>query len=99
MSRVKSTLRVRAPGANPPQPEPATAGARSVFGVRVMGGSVVVETLLLRADGQLQQMPVVFPSREYALEQIQQLGQIVLQHFDQIEHRQQAPAQPERVPT
>ncbi len=96
MSRVKSTLRVRPPGANPPQPDPASA--RSVFGVRVMGQSVVVETLLLRADGQLQQMPAVFPSREYALEQIQQLGQIVLQHFDQIERQQPAQAQTEIVP-
>ncbi len=93
-------MRVRAPGAKPPQqPEPGPAGARSVFGVRAMGQSVVVETLLLRADGQLQQMPAVFPSREYAIEQIQQLGQIVLQHFDQIERPQPAPAQVEDVAT
>ena len=96
MSPVKSTLRVRPAvigteaGATPAQAGPRMA--RSVFAVRAVEQGVSVETLLLHADGQLQRMPAVFPSRAYAMEQIEQLARIVHQHFDQFERQQDPPA-------
>ena len=91
MSRVKSTLRVRAPGAASFKPAsmsaPGQVYGRSVFAVRTLEHAVSVETMLLQADGQLQRMPALFPSRAYAMEQIEQLMRIVQQHFDQLQHK------------
>jgi hypothetical protein len=96
MSPVKSTLRVRPAGVGPEagasRAQLGPPSARSVFAVRAVEQGVSVETLLLRADGQLQRMPAVFPSRAYAMEQIEQLVRIVHQHFDQLERRQDSRA-------
>ncbi len=98
MSRVKSTLRVRQAGEGSVPSAPAQhdmqESGRSVFAVREVARAVSVETMLLRTDGQLRRMPAIFPNRAYAMQQIEQLAQLVQQHFDRIERAQPAAATP-----
>ena len=57
---------------------------RGVFAVRTLGDAVSVEAAFLAEDGNVLRLPAVFPTREYALGQIDELRQIVSQHFDQL---------------
>jgi hypothetical protein len=57
---------------------------RGVFAVRTLGEAVSVESAFLAEDGNVLRLPAVFPNREYALAQIEELRQIVNQHFDGI---------------
>lgn len=57
---------------------------RGVFAVRTLGDAVSVEAAFLAEDGNVLRLPAVFPNREYALGQIDELRQIVNQHFDQL---------------
>lgn len=89
MKEIKKTLRVR--GSAEQGAEQPAAGVerqitgRSVFSVSTVPGGISIETLFLRADGQLLRMPGLFPNRSYALGQIEELVQLVNQHFDAIE--------------
>lgn len=58
---------------------------RGVFAVRTLGTAVSVESAFLEGSGKVLRLPAVFPNREYALQQIDELRQIVSQHFDDIE--------------
>ena len=58
---------------------------RGVFAVRTLGGAVSVEAAFLAEDGNVLRLPAVFPNREYALAQVDELRQIVNQHFDQLD--------------
>lgn len=97
MSRVKSTLRVRPSGTGPAEPTSAAATGqafgRSVFAVRTVEQAVSVETMLLHANGQLQRMPAIFPTRAYAMQQIDLLARVVQQQFDDLQPPQSDPAQ------
>ncbi len=62
---------------------PQQIQGRSVFGVETTAAGVAVNTLFLAQDGRLVAMPAVFPSLPYALEQIEELRQLVTQHFSQ----------------
>lgn len=61
---------------------------RGVFAVRSLGAAVSVESAFLEESGNVLRLPAVFPNREYALQQIDELRQIVIQHFDDIEKLQ-----------
>lgn len=58
---------------------------RSVFAVRILGNAVSVESVFIKEDGDALRLPAVFPDRQYALSQIDELRQIVSQHFDELE--------------
>lgn len=57
---------------------------RGVFAVRTLGEAVSVEAAFLAEDGNVLRLPAVFPNREYALQQIDELRDIVARHFNEI---------------
>lgn len=58
---------------------------RSVFAVRTLGNTVSVESAFVEETGNVLRLPAVFPNREYAMAQIDELRQIVNDHFDGLE--------------
>ena len=56
---------------------------RAVFAVDTSAAGIVVRTALLSEQGQLLEMPAVFPDLSYALNQIDHLRQIVIDRFAQ----------------
>ena len=74
-------------GAAAPFAANAVAGdsvsGRSVFLVETVAAGVSVRTVFLTADQKLLEMPAVFPDLGYALDQIDDLRRIVIQHFSQ----------------
>jgi len=70
------------------QEQPITG--RGIFVVQMMENAVSVEGAFLVEDGKLMKMPAVFPNRQYALEQIEELCQIINRNFDEIEGRANA---------
>lgn len=58
---------------------------RGVFLVTVADQAVLVEGAFLEDKGQVLKMPAVFANREYALEQIDELRQIVIKRFEELE--------------
>jgi hypothetical protein len=75
---------IQAQTAQAPQEGQSISG-RGVFAVRSLGDAVSVEAAFLVEDGNVLRLPAVFPNREYAMGQIEELRQIVNQHFDAIE--------------
>lgn len=57
---------------------------RGVFAVRTLGTAVSVEAAFLAEDGNVLRLPAVFPNREYAQAQLEELWQLVNRHFDEI---------------
>lgn len=58
---------------------------RGVFAVRTLGTAVSVETAFLEENGNVLRLPAVFPNREYALAQLDELRLLLNQHFDAID--------------
>lgn len=58
-----------------------TFTGRSVFSVEITPEGVMVKTRFLTEDGQVLDMPAVFPSPDYALAQIDELRVLVSQKF------------------
>lgn len=58
-----------------------TLTGRSVFSVELTPEGVMVKTRFLTEDGQLMDMPAIFPSPDYALAQIDELRLLVSQKF------------------
>ena len=58
---------------------------RGVFAVRTLGNAVSVESAFLVQDGNILRLPAVFPNREYAMAQVDELRQILNQHFDELD--------------
>lgn len=58
---------------------------RGVFAVRTLGNAVSVESAFLVEDGNILRLPAVFPNREYAMAQVDELRQILNQHFDELD--------------
>ena len=56
---------------------------RGVFAVRTLGAVVSVEAAFLAEDGNVLRLPAVFPNRQYAIEQIDELRALVNRHFDE----------------
>lgn len=56
---------------------------RAVFAVDTSAAGIVVRTAFLAEQGQLIEMPAIFPDLSYALTQIDQLRQIVIDRFAQ----------------
>ena len=54
---------------------------RSVFSVEITPEGVMVKTRFLTEDGQVLDMPAIFPSPDYALAQIDELRALVSQQF------------------
>ena len=57
---------------------------RGVFAVRTLGNAVSVEAAFLAEDGNVLRLPAVFPNREYALAQVEELRTSINQHFDSL---------------
>ncbi|MBU3637237.1 hypothetical protein [Polynucleobacter sp. es-MAR-4] len=58
---------------------------RGVFAVRTLGAAVSVEAAFLAEDGNVLRLPAVFPNRQYAIEQIDELRELVNRHFDDLD--------------
>jgi hypothetical protein len=58
---------------------------RGVFAVRTLGAAVSVEAAFLAEDGNVLRLPAVFPNRQYAIEQIDELRDLVNRHFDELD--------------
>jgi hypothetical protein len=58
---------------------------RGIFAVRILGNAVSVQSAFIKEDGEVLSLPAVFPDRQYALSQIDELRQIVNQHFDELD--------------
>jgi hypothetical protein len=58
---------------------------RGVFAVRTLGEAVSVEAAFLAEDGNVLRLPAVFPNRQYAIEQIDELRALVNRHFDELD--------------
>ena len=58
---------------------------RGVFAVRALGAAVSVEAAFLAEDGNVLRLPAVFPNRQYAIEQIDELRALVNRHFDELD--------------
>jgi len=58
---------------------------RGVFAVRTLGVAVSVEAAFLAEDGNVLRLPAVFPNRQYAIEQIDELRALVNRHFDELD--------------
>jgi hypothetical protein len=56
---------------------------RSIFIVETTASGIQVQTGFLAEDGRVMQLPAIFPTQEYALTQINELRNIVIQHFAQ----------------
>lgn len=56
---------------------------RSVFLVETTASGIAVQTTFLTEQGQMLQMPAIFPNLDYALSQIDELRRLVSQHFAQ----------------
>jgi len=54
---------------------------RSVFSVEITPQGLMVKTKFLTEDGRLLDMPAIFPSPDYALDQIDELRLLVSQKF------------------
>lgn len=63
---------------------------RGVFAVRAIGTAVSVEAAFLAEDGQVLRLPAVFPNREYAQSQLEELWQLVNRYFDELENAAKA---------
>ena len=64
---------------------------RSVFAVRTLGNTVSVESAFVEESGNVLRLPAVFPNRQYAMAQIDELRQIVNDHFDELVASTQRP--------
>lgn len=64
-------------------PAPQNITGRAVFAVDTTAAGIVVRTAFLTEQGQVIDMPAVFPDLSYALNQIDHLRQIVLERFSQ----------------
>ena len=58
---------------------------RGVFAVRTLGNAVSVEAAFLAEDGNVLRLPAVFPNRQYAQSQLEELWQLVNRHFDELD--------------
>lgn len=71
---------------NPDQPVTGRGG----FAVGIVQDNAVsVESVFLAEDGQVLRFPAVFPNREYALQQVEELRQLVNHYFDQLAQQAQ----------
>lgn len=79
---------VDSPAATDAAPQ-ATAAAgpdivgRAVFAVDTTAAGILVRTAFLSEQGQLIDMPAVFPDLAYALDQIEHLRRLVIERFAQ----------------
>lgn len=64
-----------------PTAEQQPISGRAVFAVSRVDVGIAVHTAFLAEDGRLLQMPAVFPNLEYALQQIDEMRQMVIQQF------------------
>ncbi len=55
---------------------------QSIFLIETVAAGVAVQTGFLATDGAVHMMPAVFPSLQYALQQIDELRGHVINHFE-----------------
>lgn len=78
---VVSTEAVIAQPESAPTAEQQPVSGRAVFAVSKVDVGVAVHTAFLAEDGRLLQMPAVFPNLDYALQQIDEMRQMVVNQF------------------
>lgn len=80
MANNELKLENTATNANSDKAQSSVTG-RSVFIVETTKAGVAVQTSFMTEDGKLLQMPAIFPDVHYAIAQIDELRQLVMQHF------------------
>ena len=81
MNELESNPSDAAQGMSADDTKPSSFTGRSVFAVETVAGGIAVQTALLTEDNQVMLAPAVFPDVGYALQQIDELRQMVLGHF------------------
>jgi hypothetical protein len=62
--------------------ENQTIQGRSIFIIETVAAGVGVQTALLTEDNNIHSMPAVFPTLQYALQQIDELRAHIINHFE-----------------
>ena len=62
--------------------ENSTIQGRSIFLIETVAAGVAVQTALLTEDNNIHSMPAVFPTLQYALQQIDELRAHIINHFE-----------------
>ncbi len=81
MSEIESNTSEADKGLNADDTKPTSFTGRSVFAVETVAAGIAVQTALLTEDNKVILVPAVFPDVGYALQQIDELRQMVLDHF------------------
>ena len=81
MSEIESKTSEAEQGMTTDAVKPTSFTGRSVFAVETVAAGIAVQTALLTEDNQVMLAPAVFPDVSYALQQIDELRQMVLDHF------------------
>lgn len=81
MSEFETDTSEAEKGLNADDTKPTSFTGRSVFAVETVAAGIAVQTALLTEDNQVMLAPAVFPDVGYALQQIDELRQMVLDHF------------------
>lgn len=81
MSEIESNTSEAEQGTPADAVKPTSYTGRSVFAVETVAAGIAVQTALLTEDNQVMLAPAVFPDVGYALQQIDELRQMVLDHF------------------
>ena len=77
----KAAVTVSNPSEGNAAPADQTLNGRSVFAVETTAAGIMVRTAFMTDDQRLLAMPAMFPNLNYALQQIDELRQLVSQHF------------------
>lgn len=77
MDKIVSELSTQSQENAPPE----TLRGRSIFLVETTTSGISVQTSFMTEDGKLLQMPAIFPDVQYAFAQIDELKNLVAQHF------------------
>ncbi len=78
---IEATSHTPAEAAGTATQDASSVTGRSVFLVETVAAGVAVRTVFLTQEQKLLEMPAVFPDLGYALGQIDELRNAVMQHF------------------
>ena len=81
MSENNTDLPMQAIKEEASDPSKETLRGRSIFLVETTASGIAVQTSFMTEEGNLLQLPAIFPDIQYALTQIDELRSHVIQHF------------------
>ena len=82
-TNVENLVSENAADENGAAPSTGQIQGRAIFSTEITAAGVAVTTAFLTEDGRVFPLPAVFPDLQYALSQIDELRQIVINQFSQ----------------